>query len=374
MKLAGIRPYIKDVHPYVAGKTIEEVKREYHLDCIIKLGSNENPWGPYPAAVEAMRQEVTSLHTYPDNSFIQIKRQIAGVYGVDEQWVAVSHGAGGMLETLAKTFIEPGSHVLIPEYTYGLYREISRLMGGEVEQVPMTADMRIDLQALKRRLRPETRVIWLCNPNNPTGTVVPTELLEKLLTELPEGCWLVLDEAYAEFADDGRLPDRVELISRELPLVSVRTFSKAYGLAGARLGYALAHPDMTRIIDTVAEPFNANRIGLAGAKATLERELEAVTETIATIRRQRERLQHELSDRGCSVYPSQANFILFDTGHEADELAEKMLRRGVIVRSAAGWGLPTHIRVTVGKPEENTIFLETLDAVMRNSTEGEQNG
>ncbi len=374
MKLAGIRPYIKDVHPYVAGKTIEEVKREYHLDRIIKLGSNENPWGPYPAAVEAMRQEVTRLHTYPDNSFVQIKRHIAGVYDVDERWVAVSHGAGGMLETLAKTFIEPGSHVLFAEYTYGLYREISRLMGGEVERVPMTADMRIDLEALKQRVRPETRVIWLCNPNNPTGTVVSAEHLEELLTGLPEGCWLVLDEAYAEFAEDGHLPDRVELIRRELPLVSVRTFSKAYGLAGARLGYALAHPDLIHIIDTVAEPFNANRIGLAGARATLEREMEAVTETIDTIRRERERIQYELSDLGFSAYPSQANFILFDTGDDADELAEKMLRRGVIVRSAAGWGLPTHIRVTVGKPEENTIFLETLDAVTRNSTEGEQNG
>ncbi len=374
MKLAGIRPDIKDVHPYVAGKTIEEVKREYHLDRIIKLGSNENPWGPYPAAIEAMRREVTRLHTYPDNSFVQIKRQIAGGYGVDEKWVAVSHGAGGMLETLAKTFIEPGSHVLIPEYTYGLYREISRLMGGEVERVPMTADMRIDVQALIQRMRPETRVIWLCNPNNPTGTVAAIELLEELLTGLPEGCWLVLDEAYAEFADHGNLPDRIELIRRELPIVSVRTFSKAYGLAGARLGYALAHPDLIRIIDTVAEPFNANRIGLAGARATLELEREAVDQTIDTIRRQRERLQNELSGRGFTVYQSQANFILFDTGQDAVELADRLLRRGVIVRSAAGWGLPTHIRVTVGKSEENTIFLETLDAVIRNSTEGEQNG
>ncbi len=374
MKLAGIRPDIKDVHPYVAGKTIEEVKREYRLDRIVKLGSNENPWGPYPAAVEAMRQEVTRLHTYPDNSFVEIKQRIAALYGLDAQWVAVSHGAGGMLETLAKSFIEPGSHVLIPEYTYGLYREISRLMGGEVERVPMSADMRIDIQALKKRLRPNTRVIWLCNPNNPTGTVVSTELLEELLDGLPEGCWLVLDEAYAEFADEGCLPDRVELIRRELPIVSVRTFSKAYGLAGARLGYALAHPDMIHVIDTVAEPFNANRIGLAGAKATLECELEAVTETIDTIRRERERLQQELFDRGFSVYPSQANFILFDTGRDAAGLADRMLRCGVIVRSAAGWGLPTHIRVTVGKPEENTIFLETLDAVMRNNTDGDTNG
>ena len=374
MKLAGIRPEIEDVHPYVAGKTIEEVKREYQLDRIVKLGSNENPWGPYPAAVEAMRQEVVKLHTYPDNSFVEIKRRIAAVYGIDEQWVAVSHGAGGMLETLAKSFIEPGSHVLIPEYTYGLYREISRLMGGEVERVPMMQDMQIDIQALKQRLRPNTRVIWLCNPNNPTGTVVSSEPLEELLTSLPEGCWLVLDEAYAEFADNGRLPDRVELIRRELPLVSVRTFSKAYGLAGARLGYALAHPDMIHVIDTVAEPFNANRIGLAGAQATMDREQEAVAETIATICRQRKRLQQSLTERGFSVYPSQANFILFDTGRDAAGLADRMLRRGVIVRPAAGWGLPSHIRVTVGKPEENTIFLETLDAVMRNNTEGDDNG
>jgi histidinol-phosphate aminotransferase len=361
MKLTGIRPDIDDVKPYVAGKTIEEVKRLYNLREIVKLGSNENPWGPYPAALAAMRREVSLLHTYPDNSFVEIKHLIGRMYGLDEQWIAVSHGAGGMLETLARTFIEPSSHVLIPEYTYGLYREISRLMGASIENVPMTPDMRVDIAQMKLKLRENTRVVWLCNPNNPTGTVADKDELVDLLQSLPKGCWLVLDEAYAEFADHILLPDRVELISQELPILSVRTFSKAYGLAGARLGYAIAHPDLIRVIDTVAEPFNANRIGLAGAKATIESERHAVDATVEIIRAERHRISAELRRRGYTVYESQANFVLFDAGCDAEELAERMLKLGVIIRSAAGWGLNTHIRVTVGKPEENDLFLEALD-------------
>ena len=361
MKLAGIRPDIEDVQPYVAGKTIEEVKRQYKLEQVIKLGSNENPWGPYPAAVKAMQQEVLQLHTYPDNSFVEMKRKIAEMYGLDERWIAVSHGAGGMLETLAKTFVEPGAHILIPQYTYGLYREISRLMGGRVEHTPVTGDMEIDMGRLRERVRPNTRVVWLCNPNNPTGTVVDKADLFSFARSLPEGCWLVLDEAYAEFADQSLLPDRVELIKEELPLVVVRTFSKAYGLAGARLGYAIAHPDLIKVIDTVAEPFNANRIGLAGAWATLEQEQVAVAETIAVVQAERGRLQTALTERGFIVYQSQANFILFDAALPADQAAHDLLKQGVIVRSAAGWGLVSHIRVTVGKPSENNMFLAALD-------------
>jgi histidinol-phosphate aminotransferase len=178
--LPGIRPEVGRVQAYQAGATIEEVKRRYGLDRVVKLGSNENPYGPFPAAKAAMQREVERLHTYPDASFVEIKRVIAALYGLESHWVAISHGAGGMLETLARSFLEPGSHVLLPATTYGLYREISTLMGAEVERVPLDEDFRSDIGALRRALRPDTRLIWLCNPNNPTGTLADREAIEAL--------------------------------------------------------------------------------------------------------------------------------------------------------------------------------------------------
>lgn len=369
MHIQGIRPEVAGVSPYAAGKTIEEVKRLYGLEKVVKLGSNENPYGPFPAAKKAMREEIEKLHTYPDNSFIEMKRAIAELHGLKEEHVAIAHGAGGMLETLAKLFIEPGSRVHLSRCSYGLYRELSLLMGAKLDYIPMDNQLAYDLKALKASFRPDSRLIWLCNPNNPSGSVVEKQALKELVEALPRGCWLVLDEAYGEFAEEHILPDIRRLIERELPVVSVRTFSKAYALAGARLGYALASPATVQLIDTVAEPFNANRIALAGAKATINKDIDLVRKNIQRIRCDRDALILSLQKRGYEPLPSQSNFVLFHCGTPAGELAEKLLRRGCIVRPAGGWGLEEHIRVTVGSPEENSFFLSALDSI--NSEEKE---
>jgi len=364
--LPGVRPTITDVHAYESGKTIEEVRRELGLDRIVKLGSNENPFAPFPEAIEAMHAALPLIHTYPESSFVELRELIGDLYGLTADHIAIAHGAGGMLETIARMFIQSGDEVVIPGETYGLYREISRFMGGEIVPVPLNGEYRIDIDAIIAAITERTKIVWLCNPNNPTSTVASGSI-EALLQALPAEGWLVLDEAYAEFTDPGLLPDWRPLLDGGHRIIVVRTFSKAYGLAGARMGYACAAPATIRSIDTVAEPFNANRIGIAGAIATLRHGIGSVTDGIARIRSERERLTAALAAIGCTVAPSQTNFLFFalpDTAPSADVVVDALLHRGVIVRSASGWGFRRHIRVSIGTPEENAFFLAQFKEVL----------
>lgn len=363
MKIKGLRKAIARVNPYQGGKTIEEVKRELGIKEVIKLGSNENPYGPFPVVKEAMKKELDSLNCYPDVNFKEIKKLITDLYGVTSEWTAVSHGAEGMLQTLGKCFIEEGDEVIIPDAAYGLYKEISRLMGAKVIETPMK-EYAIDLNAVRKAITPKTKLIWLANPNNPTGTVFPIEDFHELLDCLPETVWVVLDEAYAEFADGKALPDCIDLIRCGKRLVCVRTFSKAYGLAGARLGYALADPDLITVIDTVSEPFNANRIGIAGATSVLTEGLEEYREAMDRLLSDRRKVEKALLKMGMSVVPSSANFVFFKTPCEADYLANELLVRGIIVRPCGFWGYPNHLRVTVGTSEQNHAFLKNLSLVL----------
>lgn len=364
MSIPGVRKAVSKVHPYVGGKTVEEVRRELGLDRVVKLGSNENPYGPYPGAFAAMRDALSRVNSYPEATFVELKRVIAAIYGLGPENIAIAHGAGGMLETLARTFLEKDDEVIMPRQTYGLYREISRLMGAEVREFDLDEAYTIDLDRALELITEKTKLFWLCNPNNPTGTVFDAQRFEELLDAMPRTGWIVLDEAYAEFAAESLLPEAQKALGEGRQIVVVRTFSKAYGLAGARLGYALASPEMIRTIDTVAEPFNANRVGIAGARATLEEDEGPYTEALEAILSERARLEAEVASLNCAVVPTQTNFIFFglpeDLGVDAASVSEALLRRGVIVRSAAGWGFPRHLRVTVGRPEENEFFLEQL--------------
>ena len=359
MTVKGLRPEVLSMETYVPGKTIEEVRRELGLERVVKLGSNENPYGPFPKALEAMMKELAEANRYPDIAFEEIKGLLAKLHGVTQKNIAISHGAEGMLQAMGKCFISPGDEVLIPSATYGLSREISRLMGAKVVNIPMNG-YSTDMKGIANAVTDRTKLVWICNPNNPTGTVIDPESLEKFFMALPEDAWVVLDEAYAEFASPEELPDRARLISEGKNLVSVRTFSKAYGLAGARLGYGMAREEVVTAIDTVSEPFNANRLGIAAGVAVLTRDREACERARALILTERERVSQHLQAMGMSVVPSRTNFIFFDTPFHAENLAEELLYRGVIVRPCGGWGYQGAIRVTVGTEEENDIFLAAL--------------
>lgn len=363
MTISGLRRAVRDLEPYVPGKTIEEVRRDLGLESIIKLGSNENPYAPFPAALEAMKCELENANRYPDIAFEEIKGLIADIHGVGPENIAISHGAEGMLQAVVKSFLEEGDEVVIPAATYNLYREISKLMGAVVVDAPMK-DRAIDLEAVRAAVGEKTKLLWLCNPNNPTGTYFTHDKLLDLMKDLPDHTWVILDEAYAEFGPKGKLPDRGKLIREGYNLLSVRTFSKAYGLAGLRLGYGMARPEMITVIDTVSEPFNANRIGIAAGVAVLTEDRKTCREAMGKIIRDRRRMERELENLGCRVTPSATNFVFFETFADCRTVSDMMLEKGVIVRSCDIWGYDNAIRVTVGTTEEVDRFLKTLRGVL----------
>ncbi|MBN1333728.1 MAG: histidinol-phosphate transaminase [Synergistales bacterium] len=364
MSLKGIRKAVLQVDPYVPGKTTEEVMCEKGLKNVIKLGSNENPYGPFLNALKAMTEELSRINSYPDVSFKEIKRAIAELSGLEPENVCISHGAEGMLQTIGKTFLEPGDEVILPSSTYGLYREISKLMGAKVVEVPMKEEYYIDLHGCLRSLSERTKLIWLNNPNNPTGTVFDRKDLQELLRRMPSHSWVILDEAYGEFTDPSDLPDTGSFIRDGKNVISVRTFSKAFGLAGARIGYCLCSDEMSVLIDTVSEPFNANRIGIAGAMATLKDDSKEYLHALSCIRKERERLLKEFAGLGLMPVRSHTNFVFVETGFNGDMISERMLDKGVIVRSCTGWNYPSSLRITVGTPRENEIMLLALSETL----------
>ena len=368
--IAGVRKAVGAATPYVPGKTVEEVRRELGLQKIVKLGSNENPYGPFPAARRAMTEEIARINTYPDVSFHEIKSLIGERFGLGPEWVAISHGAEGMLQTLGKVFLEPGDETILSRATYGLYREISLVMGATLKEIMLKDDLSVNLREMERAITGRTKLLWLNNPNNPTGMLLPKKSVENLAKRLPRGVWLVLDEAYAEFASPEELPSVAKLLEAECGLIVVRTFSKAWGLAGARIGYALARPEMVRIIDTVSEPFNANRLAIAGASASLKEDEPAFNQALAATVRERERIAKALHDMGGTTLPSHTNFIFVTFQADAGEVSGKLLRKGVIVRPCGGWGFGCSLRVTIGTPEQNDFFLEALRGVLSGDGEG----
>lgn len=363
MKIQGLRAPVTTVEPYVPGKSIEEVKRSLGLETVIKIASNENNYAPFPTVIKAMQRELPNLNRYTDVEFKDIKGLLGDLYSLSADHIAIAHGTESMFQTLGRCFIEYGDEIMIPAVTYGLYREIAKLMGGVVVETPM-ADYTIDIDAIMQAVTPKTKLVWLANPNNPTGTIFPKEDLPRLLDALPDHAWVILDEAYGEFAPSELLPDWAELIQAERNIIVTRTFSKAYGLAGARLGYAVAHPDMITAIDTVSEPFNANRIGLAGAIAVLTEGQPEYRDALGRIIADRARLQDELRELGMTVVPSYTNFLFFETPYDAQQLSWHLLQQGLIVRPCNFWGHPKALRVTVGTTEQMnqfmTVFQETL--------------
>lgn len=367
----GIRKQAYGCEKYVSGKSMDEVMREYGLQKVIKLGSNENQYGPYENAKKAMEEEIALLNIYPERNYIHLKELLAEKFGVGSDWISLRHGAGNVLDSIAKTLLEDGDEVIVPQQSYRLYREISKIMGAKVVEVSLTDKYEIDMKDFAKALSDKTKIVWLCNPNNPTGSVVPKEDIDWFVDQLPENCWLIIDEAYAEFADQELLPDTVKYIKEGKNVIGIRTFSKYYGLAGGRIGYLIANPELVNWYDTVSEPFNANRIGLAGACALLEKDQENCKKYCEIMKADREMMNKKLTEMGCECYPSQANFVFFSTPYNADDVAELLLRKGIIVRPCGGWGYDKHIRISIGTTEQNKEVLKELEEAFRTLSEKE---
>ncbi|HEX2979758.1 MAG TPA: histidinol-phosphate transaminase [Anaerolineaceae bacterium] len=359
-----VRPCVLDLKAYVPGKPMEEVKRELGLSDIIKLASNENPLGASPLAVAAMLREIQeNVNYYPESLAHDLICALAERYGLAADQFVLNNGADGIITMLGMAFINPGEEAVMGELTFQAYSLITRKMDGRVVTVPLTADGRLDVDGMLAAVTERTKFVFLCNPNNPTGTMITRAEFDRLIRGLPESVLLVSDEAYYEFADDPEYPQTLPYLKEFPNLVILRTFSKVMGLAGVRIGYGMAHPEIIRLLLKVREPFPVNRIAQAGALASLA-DREFVKETLRVNRAGRAQLTAGMRALGLRCLNSQTNFIFVDLGRPAQPVYQELLCRGIIVRPLGPMGSPNALRITIGTPEQNQRLLEVLGEVI----------
>ena len=362
MDLRALVPeWIRTLTPYPPGKPIEELERELGIRDSIKLASNENPLGPSPKAVAAIAAVLADLHRYPDGSAFYLKRRLAERLGVSEAELIVGNGSNEIIELAVRTFLRPGDEAVMADQAFVVYRLVVQSAGGSSRMVPLR-DFTHDLEAIAATVTPRTRLVFLGNPNNPTGTIFRRAAWRAFLGRLPEHLLVVADEAYAEYVEDPEYPDTIRERGDRVPVLSLRTFSKLYGLAGLRIGYGVAAAPVIDALDRIRQPFNVNALALAGARAALDDE-EHVRRTLAANRAGMAFLVEACRALGLAHVPSAANFVLVRVGDGA-RVYEALLRRGVIVRPMAVYGFPEHVRVTVGTEAENARFVAALRAVL----------
>jgi histidinol-phosphate aminotransferase len=357
-----IKKTIRDLIPYPPGKPIEELTREYGIKSVIKLASNENPLGPSPEALKAIRKGLSQLHRYPDGSGFYLKEALSRHFGVAAEQILLGNGSNEIIELALRTFVSPGEEVISPSPSFLVYGTTVQAVGGKNILVPLKR-LTVDLEAMGDRLSPKTRMIIVNNPNNPTGTIIKRRAWERFLKSVPPEVLVLLDEAYIDFVDDPDCPDGLEYLSSEKPLLVLRTFSKAYGLAGLRLGIGLTRADLADYINRVRQPFNVNSLAQAGALGAL-RDKGFYEKTRTLVREGKDVLEKGLKQLGLTVQPSQANFLLIRVPQKAQQVFEAMLYKGVIIRSMKSYGMEDYIRINVGLPEENRIFLKALKEVL----------
>lgn len=344
--------------PYSPGKPIDEVKRELGLTRVIKLASNENPLGPSPKAVEAVREAAAQLHLYPDASVFSLKEAISKTYGIDPSLLMIGNGSDDLIHYLCQCFLEgPDTQMMMGDPSFVRYESGGQLADSRVVKVPLNSEWRHDVRAMAAALTPQTRLVFIANPNNPTGTMVGKEEVDWLLTQLPSGCVLVLDEAYIEFAEgvDG-FPNSLDYVRDGAPVIGLRTFSKAFGLAGIRVGWGAAPLSVIDAVDRIREPFNVNLLAQKAATAALS-DPGHVADTVALNRQGLARIEQTCSSLGMKVVPSLANFACIDLGRPARPVFEALLKEGIITRCGDVLGMPHHLRVSIGTEEEMDVFL-----------------
>lgn len=361
MKLP-VPDHIAAIKPYVTGKPIEELEREYGIRDSIKLASNENPLGPSPKAVQALREVLEDIHRYPDGGGYRLTRKLAARLDVSPESIVLGNGSDEIIAMLARVFLQPGDEAIIPRPSFLMYDICVRCAGS----IPVYADLKglaLDLAAMRRRITDKTRLVFVCNPNNPTGAMVSRKDFDAFMEDLPPGVVVAVDEAYYEFVRSPDYPDSIQHVRAGRPVVALRTFSKAYGLAGLRIGYGITTPEIASFIHRARQPFNANLLAQAGACAALD-DAEFLESTRRITHEGLDYFYDALDRMGVRHSKTQANFFLIDVERDADKVFEDLLRQGVIIRSMASYGYPTQIRVNAGKPRENERFIQALKTVL----------
>ena len=354
--------HLEGLDRYEPGLSLEQAARESGLREVVKLASNENPLGPSPRAVEAVRAAAGRVNRYPDGPATALRAALAAALQVDATQVAIGNGSTDLIDLLARAFLGPEDNAVISEGAFARFAQVVRARNGRPRLVPMR-DHTHDLAAMRVAVDGRTRLLFVANPNNPTGTWNRRAELQALLADLPPEVLVVLDEAYFEYADHPDYPDGVGFVREGRPVAVLRTFSKVYGLAGLRVGYAVAAPEVVEAVDIVREPFNSNLLAQAGALAALE-DRAHVRRTVELARAERERMSGALRERGLTVLPSLANFLFVDLARDGAAVYRELGARGVIVRPLRAYGFDTALRISLGTPEENGRLLAALDAVL----------
>ncbi len=370
---------IRNLVPYPPGKPIEELEREYGITGSIKLASNENALGPSPKAMAAIGAALTKLHRYPDGSNYYLSHRLAEMLGVAPEELVFGNGSNEVIELLIAAFLEPGDEVVTSQPTFLVYQTMVQARGGVNRVVPLkeiapeaaltsngggeALGLVHDLEGILAQVNERTRLIFLDNPNNPTGTIFGREEFESFLARVPEQVIVVLDEAYVDFVNHSGRIDVRRYLENRTPVVGLRTFSKAYGLAGLRIGYGLMNRELAGYLNRVRQPFNVNLPAQVGALAALDDDehyrltLDHTGESIAWLAR-------EISTLGCRVFDTHTNFFLVDVRRDGRKFYEEMLRRGVIIRPMNAYGYPGYIRITVGTTEENRRLVKTMAQIL----------
>lgn len=354
-----VPPHIAGLQPYQPGKPVEELERELGIGEAVKLASNENPLGPSPKALEAARRALMDVHRYPDGSAYYLRHALAERLGLDPTEVVVGNGSNDLLVLLTQCLLSPGEEAVMGHPAFVVYRLAVQAQGGHVVEVPLV-EFTHDLPSMARAVSERTKLLFVANPNNPTGTMVTAKEVEELLATVPEHVVVVMDEAYVEYIEREDFPDCLEAVREGRNVVVCRTFSKIYGLAGLRVGYAAAPGPIAQAINQVRPPFNASRIAQAAALAALDDEAHVEASRRAN-RQGLSQLREGLEALGMAYVPSVANFLLVEVG-DGRAAYEALLHEGVIVRPMTGYGLAQHIRATVGTSEENERLLKALKA------------
>ena len=362
-------PGIRALHPYQPGKPMEELQRELGIDSIIKLASNENPLGAGPLACEAARESILDTARYPDGSGFRLKKGLSEYCEWPTEGITLGNGSNEILELVTRVFLGPGRNAVYSQFAFAVYPLVTQAVGAEGREVPALQDnhsdmpLGHDLSAMADAVDDDTAILFVANPNNPTGTWVQPDEIAALLVRVPSNVLVVLDEAYREYLQPKLRPDYRALLQQHPNLVVTRTFSKVHGLAALRVGYGLSSPAVADLLNRARQPFNNNAVALAAAEAAL-RDSNHVAESVAMNEQGMRFLQKGLAELGLRCLPSQANFLTFDLGQPSTPVYNAMLQQGVILRPMASYAMPSWLRVTIGAEPENRRCLQVLKSVL----------
>lgn len=354
---------VSGLQPYQAGKPIEELERELGISNCVKLASNENPLGLSPKAKLAIEAALTDLTRYPDANGFYLKQKLAQTFGLDVTGLTLGNGSNEVIDLIFHTFVSPGDEVIYSQYSFIVYALATQAHGADAVVVP-AKEWGHDLDAMLAAVTDKTKLICIANPNNPTGTVLPPAELEVFLARVPGHVLVILDEAYNEYMDPALRADSAAWVARFPNLVVTRTFSKAYGLAGLRLGYAVTTSELASVLNRVREPFNANALALVAAQATLD-DSDYLQRAVSLNRQEMVRYEAFFRELGLAFIPSSGNFITVDLAQSAAPIYQALLQQGVIVRPVAGYGMPNHLRISIGTAQENERFFSALRHILQ---------